>query len=131
FKRRGSMVYTKAPSRDSIYKKEAAVRSAILPVKKGKEAGSDRDGCGESFSVFSSRALLSEKDREEVVSLRDELEVLKKAISEKDEQIKSAEVSNEKMAELGLKLEELNNEAAKKESMVKSIQSQLSDAKVR
>ncbi|XP_011086910.1 uncharacterized protein LOC105168503 isoform X2 [Sesamum indicum] len=139
FTRRGSMIYTKTPSRESLYKK-AAGRSATLPTKKHRDQGdkdqnrnaaNNQDGCAENFSVFSSGTLLSEKDREELVALRNQVEDLKRQLSEKDELLKSAELSKNEMASLFGKFDELKNEAAEKDSLIKSTQLQLSDAKIK
>ncbi|KAK6128119.1 hypothetical protein DH2020_038133 [Rehmannia glutinosa] len=110
-----------------------AGRSATLQTKKHRDQNrnADQDGCAENFSVFSSRTLLSEKDREELVALRDQVEDLKKQLSEKDELLKSAELSKSEMASIHVKYDELKNEAAEKDSLIKSTQLQLSDAKIK
>ncbi|KAL0357662.1 UNVERIFIED_CONTAM: protein MICROTUBULE BINDING PROTEIN 2C [Sesamum calycinum] len=122
------------------YLVQAAGRSATLPTKKHKDqvdkdqnrnAANNQDGCAENFSVFSSRELLSEKDREELVALREQVEDLKKQLSEKDELLKSAELSKNEMASIYVQFDELKNEAAEKDSLIKSTQLQLSDAKIK
>ncbi|KAI3463835.1 hypothetical protein Pfo_020498 [Paulownia fortunei] len=139
FTRRGSMIYTKTPSRESLYKKTAG-RSATLPTRKHRDQGdqdqnrnaaNNQDGCAENFSIFSSRTLLSEKDREELTALRDQVEDLKRQLSEKDELLKSEELSKNEMASIHTKFDELKNEAAEKDSLIKSTQLQLSDAKIK
>ncbi|KAL0385245.1 UNVERIFIED_CONTAM: protein MICROTUBULE BINDING PROTEIN 2C [Sesamum radiatum] len=118
------------------YLLQVAGRSATLPTKKHRDqenrnAANNQDGGAENFSVFSSRTLLSEKDREELVALRDQVEDLKKQLSEKDELLKSAELSKNEMASIYMKFDELKNEAAEKDSLIKSTQLQLSDAKIK
>ncbi|GFQ06201.1 hypothetical protein PHJA_002764100 [Phtheirospermum japonicum] len=112
----------------------AAGRSATLPTKKQKDQGDNdqirtaatlQDGCAENFSISSS------KTKEELVALRDRVEDLKKHLSEKDELLKSAELSKSEMASIHIKFDELKNEAAEKDSLIKSTQLQLSDAKIK
>ncbi|XP_041996515.1 protein MICROTUBULE BINDING PROTEIN 2C-like isoform X1 [Salvia splendens] len=132
FTRRGSMIYTKTPSRESLYKKTVG-RSATLPTKKHRDQG-DRNAANsqdiEDLSVCS-RTLLSEKEREELTALRDQVEELKKQLSEKDGLLESAELVKNEIASLQTKYEELKNEAAEKESLINSTQLQLSDAEVK
>ncbi|KAL3655272.1 hypothetical protein CASFOL_001058 [Castilleja foliolosa] len=136
FTRRGSMVFTKTPSREFLSKKTAG-KSATLLTKKQKDQGDNdrtaatlQGGCAENFSI-SSENLLSEKDKEELLALRDQVEDLKKHLSEKDELLKSAELSKSEMATIQMKFDELKNEAAEKDSLIKSTQLQLSDAKIK
>ncbi|KAH6828266.1 hypothetical protein C2S53_014204 [Perilla frutescens var. hirtella] len=135
FTRRGSMIYTKTPSRESLYKKTAG-RNASLSTKKARDQG-DKDPNRnasqdtDNLSVFSSRTSLSEKDREELMALRDQVEDLKRQLSEKDELLKSAELSMNEMASIHTRIDELESETAEKDSLIKSTQLQLSDAKVK
>lgn len=94
----------------------------------GKKASSNQDA--ESFSIFSSRALASEKEKEELVALREEVEDLRRKLLEKDELLKLAESSKSEMNAVQLKLDELKLQVQEKDSLVKSTQLQLSDAKV-
>ncbi|KAL6518202.1 hypothetical protein OROMI_033903 [Orobanche minor] len=139
FTRRGSMIYTKTPSRESLYKKTAG-RSVNLPTKKHSDQGDKdqtraainiQDGRAENFSVLSSKNMLSGKDKEELMALRDQVDDLKRQLSEKDELLKSAEVSKSEMDSIHMKLDELRNEAAVKDALIKSTQLQLSDAKIK
>lgn len=116
---------------------QTAGRSAGVPTKKPRDQGDkdhNRNGVNnqesEDFSVTSSRALLSEKDREELMTLRDQVEDLKRQLSEKDDLLESAEHLKDEMASIHTKYEELKSEAAEKDSLIKSTQLQLSDAKV-
>ncbi|XP_059642570.1 protein MICROTUBULE BINDING PROTEIN 2C isoform X2 [Cornus florida] len=140
FTRRGSVIYTKTPSRDSLSKKltdqKGKNASQSIPTKKrrdhgDKDQGNNQDGCADSFSIFSSRALPSEKDREELTALREQVEDLQRKLSEKDELLKSAEISKNQMTSVHAKLDELKHQAAEKDSLIKSIQLQLSDAKIK
>lgn len=64
------------------------------------------------------------------MALRNEVEDLKRQLSEKDELLKSAELSECEMASLHLKFDELKNDITGKDLQIKSTQLQLSDAKV-
>ncbi|XP_044476250.1 protein MICROTUBULE BINDING PROTEIN 2C-like [Mangifera indica] len=141
FTRRGSVYYTKTPSRESLSKKVDPkgrnVAQSLPPKKKkdhgdkelGKNANSNQDA--DSFSIFSSRALGSEKENKELVALREEVEDLRRKLLEKDELLKSAESSISEMNAVHVKLDELKLQVAEKDSLVKSTQLQLSDAKIK
>ncbi|GER51807.1 movement protein binding protein 2C [Striga asiatica] len=128
FTRRGSMIYTKTPSRESLYKRTAG-RSATVATKMNGD--SIQDGCADNLTNLSSKNMLSEKDREELMTLRDQMEDLKKQLSEKEEHLKSLESSKRELAAIQTKLDEVRNEAAEKDSMIKSSQLQLSDVKIK
>ncbi|KAF7135232.1 hypothetical protein RHSIM_Rhsim08G0142100 [Rhododendron simsii] len=141
FTRRGTMIYTKTPSRESLYRKisDAKGRNAAqsIPTKKrrdptdkdqGRNSSNNQDECCDSFSIFSSRALQSDKDGEELIALREQVEDLQRKLLEKDELLKSAEISKTQFSSIHAKLEE---QAAEKDSLIKSTQQQLSDTKVK
>lgn len=140
FTRRGSMIYTKTPSRESLSKKVTGPKgrnaSQSIPTKKrrdpeekdqSKVTGNNLDA--DSFSVFSSRA--AEKDREELAMLKEQVEELRMRISEKDELLKSVEISKNQVSTVQAKLDELRHQASEKDSLIKSMQLQLSDAKIK
>ncbi|XP_062160282.1 protein MICROTUBULE BINDING PROTEIN 2C isoform X2 [Alnus glutinosa] len=142
FTRRGSVIYTKTPSRDSLSKKvtESKGRTAAqsIPTKKRRDPGDKDQGKNTSnnsdadnYSVVSSRALAAEKDREELVMLKEQLEDLRIKLSEKDELLKSAEISKNQVNAVQAKLDELRHQASEKDSLIKSTQLQLSDAKIK
>ncbi|KAG2664382.1 hypothetical protein I3760_16G079700 [Carya illinoinensis] len=142
FTRRGSMIYTKTPSRESFARKviESKGRNAAqsIPAKKRRDPGDKDQGINgsnnpdaDSFSIFSSRALAAEKDREELAILKEQVEDLKMRLSEKDELLKSAEISKNQLNAVHAKLDELKHQAAEKDSLIKSTQLQLSDAKIK
>ncbi|KAJ8553747.1 hypothetical protein K7X08_024425 [Anisodus acutangulus] len=134
FTRRGSMTYTKTPSRDSLYKKtsEAKGRNATTKHRdQNKNVGGDQDGFAENVSVLSSRSYLSEKDREELMALGEQVEDLQKKLSEKDELLKEVDISKNEMASIYAKLDEMKKEYAEKDLLLKSTQAQLSYAKVK
>lgn len=139
FTRRGSMIYTKTPSRETLSRKAMGRNAAqSIPIKKKKDQvdreqaksfGNNQEGDG--FSIFSSRALTAEKESEELAVLREQYEDLQKKLVEKDELLKSAEISKDEMNDLHVKFNELKRQAAEKDSLAKSVQLQLSDAKVK
>lgn len=108
-----------------------------IPTKKRRDPGDKDQGKNTSnnsdadnYSVVSSRALAAEKDREELVMLKEQLEDLRIKLSEKDELLKSAEISKNQVNAVQAKLDELRHQASEKDSLIKSTQLQLSDAKV-
>lgn len=108
-----------------------------IPTKKKKDHR-DKDQAhnvvdnpdADSFAMFSSSSLVSERDKEELITLREQVEDLQKKLLEKDELLKSAEMSKDQMNSVYAKLDALSLQSAEKDSMIKSIHSQLSDAKV-
>ncbi|THG08963.1 hypothetical protein TEA_006963 [Camellia sinensis var. sinensis] len=96
----------------------------------GKIASDNQDGCSDSFSIFPSRTLPTEKDREELIALKEQVEDLQRKLLEKEELLKSVEISKTQMTSMNAKFEELKHQAADKDSLIKSTQLQLSDAKV-
>ncbi|KAI4335870.1 hypothetical protein L6164_014473 [Bauhinia variegata] len=140
FTRRGSMIYTKAPSRESLSKKitDSKVRnvSQSIPTKKKRDHGEKEQGKNgsnnidnDSFSMLSLRALTP--DREELVTLKEQVEDLQRNLSEKDELLKSAENSRNQMNTLNAKVDELRYQCSEKDSLLNSTQRQLSDAKIK
>ncbi|XVE54655.1 hypothetical protein DITRI_Ditri03aG0099500 [Diplodiscus trichospermus] len=138
FTRRGSMIYTKTPSREPLSRKGSDMKgrnaAQSIPVRKKKDQV-DRNGSnnedGDSHSIFSSRALAAEKENEELVALRKQLEDLQRELLEKDELLKSAEISKNQINDIHAELDKLKRHAAEKDSLIKSIQRQLSDAKIK
>ncbi|KAG6572914.1 Protein MICROTUBULE BINDING PROTEIN 2C, partial [Cucurbita argyrosperma subsp. sororia] len=138
FSKRGSMIYTKTPSRESLHRKKGRNIGHSVPTKNKKDHGDkdqgrdvDNNPDADAFAVLSSSSLASERDNEELTTLREQLEDLQKKLLEKDELLKSAEMSNDQMNSVYAKLDALNLQSAEKDSMMKSIHSQLSDAKIK
>lgn len=90
----------------------------------------DNNADADGFSMFSSSSLVSERDKEELITLREQVEDLQKKLLEKDELLRSAEMSKDQMNNVYAKLDALSLQSAEKDSTIKSIHSQLSDAKV-
>lgn len=141
FTRRGSVIYTKTPARESISKaSELKGRHAAqsIPTKKRRDLGdkdqskhaSDyKDGCADDFSFLPISTTVAENS-EELRSLKDQVVELQRKLSEKDELLKSAEISKGRMTLEIAKLDELTRQVSEKDSVAKSTQQQLSDAKI-
>lgn len=108
-----------------------------IPAKKKKEhrdkdqskhAVDNQDADG--VSISSSRDLATEKDLEELVTLREQVEDLQRKLLEKDELLKSAEISKNQINVVHTELDELKHQATEKDSLIKSTQLQLYDTKV-
>lgn len=141
FTRRGSVIYTKTPARESISKaSELKGRHAVqsIPTKKHrdlgdkdqpKHAGDNKDGCANDFSFLPISTTVAENS-EELVALRDQVVDLQRKLSEKDELLNSAEISKGQMTSEIAKLDELKQQVSEKDFVAKSTQQQLSDAKI-
>ncbi|KAK3012728.1 hypothetical protein RJ639_009561 [Escallonia herrerae] len=139
FTRRGSIAYTKTPSRESLLKKTSETKGRYaaqsIPTKKRRDLGDKElgkntsDNRGDSFSpIFSSSELPAEKDGDKLIALREQVEDLQRKLSEKDELLESAE---KEMTSVRAKLDEAKHQASEKDSLLKTTQSQLSDAKIK
>ncbi|KAI3820911.1 hypothetical protein L1987_08464 [Smallanthus sonchifolius] len=134
YTRRGSMIYTKTPSRESISNKgfqmtEGKGRNAqSIPGK--KRGGNEQDGGGDGLSMFSSSALLT-KEREELVELREKVEDLQRQLLEKDEILKAAEASKNEVDYVHSMLNEVKKQASEKDALLRSTQAQLADLKIK
>lgn len=144
FTRRGSIVYTKTPSRESysrrITEPKGRNTTQSIPTKKKRDnidkeqdkKGTSRSQDGDdSFSIFSSRAVESENDKADLIRLTQQVEELQRRLLEKDDILKSIEISKDQMTLVHEKLEDLKHQVEEKDSLVKSTQSQLSDAKIK
>ncbi|KAI3688824.1 hypothetical protein L2E82_46681 [Cichorium intybus] len=135
YTRRGSMIYTKTPSRESISNKmnEAKGRNAqSIPGKKRREngGGNEQDGGADGISMFSSNAVLT-KEREELVELRTKVEDLQKQLLEKDEILKTAEASKNEINSVHSTLDQMKKQVAEKDVLLRSTQAQLADVKIK
>ncbi|PON82992.1 movement protein binding protein 2C [Trema orientale] len=137
FTRRGSMIYTKTPSRESLSRKVSEIKgrnaAQSIPTRKKREHG-DKNGSNntdaESFSIFSSKGFTAD-DREELDLLRGQVEDLQRKLLEKDESLRSADVLKNQMSAIHAELDNLKLQTSEKDSLVKSTQRQLSDAKIK
>ncbi|KAI4341476.1 hypothetical protein MLD38_026195 [Melastoma candidum] len=141
FTRRGSMVYTKTPSKELLYRKPGEPKGRNIPQsipRKNKRDTGDNDSVkdggggsqdGDGFAMYSSKTLAAE--REELARLRDKVEDLQWKLVEKEEVLKSAEITKGEMTSVCAQNEELRHEAGEKDSVIRSIQLQLSDARIK
>ncbi|XP_076902526.1 protein MICROTUBULE BINDING PROTEIN 2C-like [Bidens hawaiensis] len=131
YTRRGSMIYTKTPSRESISNKmtEGKGRNA-QSIPRKKRSGNEQDGGGDGASMFSSSALLT-KEKEELVELREKVEDLQRQLVEKDEILKAAEASKNEMSSVNNTLNEVKKQASEKDALLRSTQAQLADLKIK
>ncbi|KNA03439.1 hypothetical protein SOVF_209180 [Spinacia oleracea] len=128
FTRRGSMIYTKTPSRDSKKNGKNGVKSKHADKVQDKCSKNDTDGSPNDQSV-SSASMAAEK--EELNSLREQLEDLRQQLSEKDELLKAAENAKSQINLIQSQVNELKQFASEKDSLFRSSQSQLNDAKIK
>ena len=75
-------------------------------------------------------SMLKEKDKEELVLLKMQVEELQRKLFVKDELLESAEKSRNQLNALNAKLDQLKHQASEKDSLLKSTQQQLFDVKV-
>lgn len=98
-----------------------------LASKKRRDRGDKEQGRStqdaDSLSQYSSSVSENEKDKLELDLLRGQVEELHKQLLEKDELLNQ-------MSSLHAKIDELRHESAEKDTFIKSIQLQLTDAKV-
>lgn len=80
--------------------------------------------------MFSTRAFTSEKDIEELATLKEQIGELQLKLREKDELLKTAENSRDQMNAVNAKLDEIKHQVSEKDASLKYTQQQLSDAKV-
>ncbi|WJX21927.1 hypothetical protein P8452_11291 [Trifolium repens] len=125
FTRRGSIIYTKTPARESSFKK-----ISDEGVKEQAKNGNNSSDADDSFSMFSGRAFTSEKDAEELATLKEKMEELQLKLREKDELLKSAENLRDQMNAASAKLDEMKHQVSEKDGSLKYTQQQLSDAKI-
>ncbi|XP_024976730.1 protein MICROTUBULE BINDING PROTEIN 2C [Cynara cardunculus var. scolymus] len=134
YTRRGSMIYTKTPSRESLANKmtEAKGRNAqSIPGKKRRDnGGNEQDGGADGFSMFSSSSVLT-KEREELAELREKVVDLERQLLEKDEILKSTEASKDKINSVNSMLDEVKKQALEKDVLLRSTQAQLADVKIK
>ncbi|XP_077237583.1 movement protein binding protein 2C isoform X2 [Tasmannia lanceolata] len=145
FTRRASLIYTPTPSRESYPKKivdpKGRKTAQTIPSKKPRDhvendpskniIRDNRDSWADDYSIFSSRAMAAEKDRDDLVVLQEQVEDLQKKLTEKEENLKSIENSMNQMNSLHVEFNELKRQVAEKDSLIRSAHLQLSDAKIK
>ncbi|CAM8982206.1 unnamed protein product [Rhodiola kirilowii] len=138
FTRKGKIVYTKMPSKESAAKKAIDQKGrhtsqSILTREPGILGENERneDGGADSSSALSQRALEAKKDREEINALNNQLEDLRRKLSEKEEFLNAAEISKNRLTSAQEELNELQYQMREKDSLLKAFERRLSDAKVK
>jgi chromosome segregation ATPase len=130
FKRRGSMIYTKMPSRESLSRKGRNA-SQTVPGKKKRDAEGNNDAMNNTREDGENAKALAGAEKEELIRLREQVNDLQTELSEKEGLLKSMETSKSQVNEIQGKLEETKRVVAEKEMLIKSMQLQLSDTKVK
>ncbi|KAI5416526.1 protein MICROTUBULE BINDING PROTEIN 2C isoform X1 [Lathyrus oleraceus] len=120
FPHRSSMIYTKAPPKQ---KKQS------IPAPKTRDHGAkEQNSDAESFSMFSGRAFTSEKDIEELATLKEQIGDLQLKLKEREE---LAENLRDQMNAVNARLDEMKRQVSEKDGSLKYSQQQLSDAKIK
>ncbi|XP_073010704.1 protein MICROTUBULE BINDING PROTEIN 2C isoform X2 [Typha latifolia] len=140
YSRRASMVYTPAPSQSrKVANSKGGKTIQSASAKKRRDLGennaseSKKDTNGDDYSIMPSRDLVPEnvqKDREELAMLREQINDLQNKLLEKDEALKSAENSINQMNAAYSMLDGLRHQVTEKDSLIKSTNSQLHNAKI-
>ncbi|PNX99485.1 putative TMV-MP30 binding protein 2C, partial [Trifolium pratense] len=100
-------------------------------AKEQAKNGNNNSDADDSFSMFSGRAFASEKDAEELATLKEKMEELQLKLREKEELLKSAENLRDQMNAASAKLDEMKHQVSEKDGSLKYTQQQLSDAKIK
>ncbi|KAF8115639.1 hypothetical protein N665_0025s0106 [Sinapis alba] len=131
FKRRGSMVYTKMPSRDSLSRRGRNA-SQTVPGRKKRDAEGNNDAVNDTKEVGENAKALAGAEKDELTRLREQVNDLQTKLSEKEEVLKSVEVSKKNQVnEIQEKLDETKRLVTEKETLIKSMQLQLSDTRIK
>uniref|UniRef100_A0A5K1BCI2 Uncharacterized protein n=1 Tax=Nymphaea colorata TaxID=210225 RepID=A0A5K1BCI2_9MAGN len=88
------------------------------------------DASSDEFSILATRSSISEKEREELILLREQVEELKRKLMEKEEELKSAEESMNRFSLAVTEIDDLKRQIEEKDSLVRSAHLQLNEAKV-
>ncbi|XP_031479604.1 protein MICROTUBULE BINDING PROTEIN 2C [Nymphaea colorata] len=145
FTRRASLIYTKTPSRDANSKKmtDAKGRKPVHAASTKKQMDhvhnaidkftrkDNLDASSDEFSILATRSSISEKEREELILLREQVEELKRKLMEKEEELKSAEESMNRFSLAVTEIDDLKRQIEEKDSLVRSAHLQLNEAKIK
>ncbi|VVB13675.1 unnamed protein product [Arabis nemorensis] len=130
FKQRGSMIYTKMPSRESLSRRGRNASQTVSGRKKRDGEGND-DVMNNTREDGENAKALAGAEKEELTRLREQVNDLQTKLSEKEELLKSMEMSKKQLNEIHEKLQETKVVVAEKEMLIKSMQLQLSDTKIK
>ncbi|KAG1326681.1 protein MICROTUBULE BINDING PROTEIN 2C [Cocos nucifera] len=141
FTRRASVVYTPTPSNQTkVVDLKGRRSSKTVSAKKHKDFRdsskdkNDQDVTTDNFSVFSSTPLAVgdvQKNIEELTMLQEQLDDLRKKLLEKDEALKSAEETMNRMSQVIMMLDELRHQVAEKDSIVRNANSHLANMQIK
>ncbi|PNT76064.1 hypothetical protein BRADI_1g43540v3 [Brachypodium distachyon] len=137
YSRRASLVYTPAPAKKAADLKSAKAQQSVS-AKKRRDPGdtgkkSTPDSNGENGSVVPlglSGAENKPKDKDDIASLREQIEELQKELLQKEEALRTAESSVSEMNAVYSTIDELKRQVAEKEALIKYTNSQLHNAKI-
>ncbi|EOA21079.1 hypothetical protein CARUB_v10001416mg [Capsella rubella] len=130
FKRRGSMIYTKMPSKESLSRRGRNA-SQTVPGRKKRDPEDNGDDMNNSLEDGENTKALAGAEKEELSRLREQVSDLQTKLSEKEEALKSMEMSKNQVNETQEKLEATKRLVSEKEMLIKSMQLQLSDTKIK
>ncbi|KAJ0266147.1 Protein MICROTUBULE BINDING PROTEIN 2C [Hirschfeldia incana] len=131
FKRRGSMVYTKMPSKESLSRRGRNA-SQTVPGRKKRDAEGNNDSVNDAKEVGENAKALAGAEKDELTRLREQVNDLQTKLSEKEEVLKSVEISKKNQVnKVQEKLDETKRLVAEKDTLIKSMQLQLSDTKIK
>ncbi|XP_010491433.1 PREDICTED: kinesin-like protein KIF15 [Camelina sativa] len=130
FKRRGSMIYTKMPSKDSLSRR-GRNGSQTVPGRKKRDPEDNSDIMNNSLEDGENTKALAGAEKEELTRLREQVNDLQTKLSEKEEVFKSMEMSKNQVNDIQEKLEATKRLVAEKDMLIKSMQLQLSDTKIK
>ncbi|RZC70313.1 hypothetical protein C5167_033451 [Papaver somniferum] len=142
FNRRASVIYTKTPSKEVDSKKTTDPKGTkkaaqSVPSKKHRDCLCDHDkNKGKNAKSYelptcNSRASSKVRDSEEFIKLQERVEKLQRKLSEKDELLKSAQVSMKQMAALNADVSKMKKQVTGKDSLIEAAHLKLSDTQVK
>lgn len=105
--------------------------SQTVPGRKKRDAEGNSDAVNDAKEVGDNAKALAGAEKDELTRLREQVNDLQTKLSEKEEVLKSVEISKRNQVnEIQVKLDESKRLVAEKETLIKSMQLQLSDTKV-
>lgn len=104
--------------------------SQTVPGRKKRDTEGNDDVMNNTREDGENAKALAGAEKEELTKLREQVNDLQTKLSEKEELLKSMEMSKNQLNKVHEKLEETKVVVAEKEMLIKSMQLQLSDTKV-
>ncbi|CAN6447088.1 unnamed protein product [Victoria cruziana] len=104
----------------------------FVPTKKQMEtAHNNLDAVSDDFSILTAKSSISEKEREELILLREQVEELRQKLIGKEEVLKSAEESINRFSLALTEIGDLKHQIEEKDSLVRSVHLQLNETKIK